>query len=202
MELTSRADLFDPAALAALGHFEIVARWIVDGFLSGLHRSPRKGFSVEFADFRPYQPGDDLRYVDWKIAARVRPLGREAVRGGDEPPRHDRPRRQPLDGLAGGRRRRPRHQARVRRAAHRRARAPAAAPARRRRSHSLRRRRPHPASRRAPAPGSGAALVAALAEPATAARPISPRRLARPPASSRGEGWSSSSAICSSTSTK
>jgi uncharacterized protein (DUF58 family) len=70
MELTSRADLFDPAALAALGHFEIVARWIVDGFLSGLHRSPRKGFSVEFADFRPYQPGDDLRYVDWKIAAR------------------------------------------------------------------------------------------------------------------------------------
>jgi uncharacterized protein (DUF58 family) len=56
--------------LAALGHFEIVARWIVDGFLSGLHRSPRKGFSVEFADFRPYQPGDDLRYVDWKIAAR------------------------------------------------------------------------------------------------------------------------------------
>jgi len=65
-----RADLFDPAALAALGHLEVVARWIVDGFLSGLHRSPRKGFSVEFAEFRPYQPGDDLRYVDWKIAAR------------------------------------------------------------------------------------------------------------------------------------
>jgi uncharacterized protein (DUF58 family) len=67
---TGRADLLDPTALAALGHIEIVARWIVDGFLSGLHRSPRKGFSVEFADFRPYQPGDDLRYVDWKIAAR------------------------------------------------------------------------------------------------------------------------------------
>ena len=66
-----RADLFDPAALGALGHMEVVARWIVDGFLSGLHRSPRKGFSVEFADFRPYQPGDDLRYVDWKIAARA-----------------------------------------------------------------------------------------------------------------------------------
>jgi uncharacterized protein (DUF58 family) len=66
-----RADLYDPAALAALGHLEVVARWIVDGFLSGLHRSPRKGFSVEFADFRPYQPGDDLRYVDWKIAARA-----------------------------------------------------------------------------------------------------------------------------------
>jgi uncharacterized protein (DUF58 family) len=65
-----RADLHDPAALASLGHLEVIARWVVDGFLSGLHRSPRKGFSVEFADFRPYQPGDDLRYVDWKIAAR------------------------------------------------------------------------------------------------------------------------------------
>ena len=71
MESSQRADLFDPAALATLGHIEVVARWIVDGFLSGLHRSPRKGFSVEFADYRPYQPGDDLRYVDWKIAARA-----------------------------------------------------------------------------------------------------------------------------------
>jgi uncharacterized protein (DUF58 family) len=70
METAARADLHDPASLAALGHVEIVARWIVDGFMAGLHRSPRKGFSVEFADYRPYQPGDDLRYVDWKIAAR------------------------------------------------------------------------------------------------------------------------------------
>src|SRR6478752_10891837 len=65
-----RADLFDPASLAALGRIEIVPRSIVDGFMSGLHRSPRKGFSVEFAEYRPYQPGDDLRYIDWKIAAR------------------------------------------------------------------------------------------------------------------------------------
>lgn len=70
MGTAARADLHDPASLAALGHVEIVARWIVDGFMSGLHRSPRKGFSVEFADYRPYQPGDDLRFVDWKIAAR------------------------------------------------------------------------------------------------------------------------------------
>jgi uncharacterized protein (DUF58 family) len=62
--------LLDPASIAALGRIEIVARWIVDGFMSGLHRSPRKGFSVEFADYRPYQPGDDPRYIDWKIAAR------------------------------------------------------------------------------------------------------------------------------------
>jgi uncharacterized protein (DUF58 family) len=70
MATAARPDLHDPASLAALGHVEIVARWIVDGFLAGLHRSPRKGFSVEFADYRPYQAGDDLRFVDWKIAAR------------------------------------------------------------------------------------------------------------------------------------
>lgn len=68
---TARADLLDPATIAALGRIEIIARWIVDGFLTGLHRSPRKGFSVEFAEYRPYQPGDELRYVDWKIAARA-----------------------------------------------------------------------------------------------------------------------------------
>jgi len=70
MSTALRADLFDPASLAALGRIEIVARWIVDGFMAGLHRSARKGFSVEFAEYRPYQPGDDLRYIDWKIAAR------------------------------------------------------------------------------------------------------------------------------------
>lgn len=65
-----RADQIDPAVLAAMGHLEIVARWVVDGFLAGLHRSPKKGFSVEFAEHRPYMPGDDLRYLDWRIAAR------------------------------------------------------------------------------------------------------------------------------------
>ena len=66
----SRADLLDPATLAALGRLELVARWVVEGFLTGLHASPRKGFSVEFAEHRPYQPGDDLRYLDWRVAAR------------------------------------------------------------------------------------------------------------------------------------
>src|SRR3954468_4462245 len=70
MGTAARPDLHDPASLAALGHVEIVARWIVDGFMAGLHRSARKGFSVEFADYRAYQAGDDLRFVDWKIAAR------------------------------------------------------------------------------------------------------------------------------------
>ncbi|HEY0776364.1 MAG TPA: DUF58 domain-containing protein [Gemmatirosa sp.] len=68
---TLRADLADPTMLAALGDLEIVARWVVDGFLTGLHRSPRRGFSAEFAEHRAYQPGDDLRYLDWRIAARA-----------------------------------------------------------------------------------------------------------------------------------
>ena len=62
--------MIDPASLASLGRIEIIARWVVDGFLSGLHRSPKKGFSVEFAEFRPYQPGDDLRFIDWRVVAR------------------------------------------------------------------------------------------------------------------------------------
>jgi uncharacterized protein (DUF58 family) len=66
-----RADLLDPSQVAALGHMEIVARWVVEGFLQGLHRSPRKGFSVEFAEYRAYQPGDDLRYIDWRVVARA-----------------------------------------------------------------------------------------------------------------------------------
>jgi len=61
-----RADLLTPAELAALGGLEFVARKVVEGFLAGLHRSPHRGFSVEFAEHRAYQPGDDLRYVDWR----------------------------------------------------------------------------------------------------------------------------------------
>ena len=66
-----RADLMDPQTLAALGRLEVVSRWVVDGLLAGLHRSPKKGFSVEFAEHRAYQPGDDLRFMDWKVAARA-----------------------------------------------------------------------------------------------------------------------------------
>lgn len=66
-----RADLMDPQTLAALGHLEVVSRWVVDGLLAGLHRSPKKGFSVEFAEHRTYQPGDDLRFMDWKVVARA-----------------------------------------------------------------------------------------------------------------------------------
>jgi uncharacterized protein (DUF58 family) len=60
----------DPAVVARLGTLELKARTIVEGFLSGLHRSPFKGFSVEFAEYRQYIPGDDLNTIDWKVFAR------------------------------------------------------------------------------------------------------------------------------------
>ncbi len=60
----------DPAVVARLGTLELRARTIVEGFLTGLHRSPFKGFSVEFAEYRQYIPGDDLSTIDWKVYAR------------------------------------------------------------------------------------------------------------------------------------
>ena len=57
---------FDPTELARYGGLTLVARTIVEGFLSGIHRSPFKGFSAEFAEHRQYYPGDELRHVDWR----------------------------------------------------------------------------------------------------------------------------------------
>jgi len=57
----------DPRTLAKLKGLDLKARLIVEGYVSGLHRSPYQGFSVEFAEHREYVPGDDLRYVDWKV---------------------------------------------------------------------------------------------------------------------------------------
>ncbi|MBX6365601.1 MAG: DUF58 domain-containing protein [Gemmatimonadetes bacterium] len=65
-----RPDLLGPRELAALGGLEFVSREVVEGFLAGLHRSPHRGFSVEFAEHRMYQPGDDLRYIDWRMFGR------------------------------------------------------------------------------------------------------------------------------------
>ncbi len=69
---STRRDLrfLDPAIIARLGTMELKARTVVEGFLAGLHRSPYKGFSVEFAEYRQYLPGDDLSTMDWKIYAR------------------------------------------------------------------------------------------------------------------------------------
>ena len=67
----TRLDLLDPYEIAELGGIEFTTEGVVEGFLSGLHQSPFKGFSVEFAEHRPYQPGDELRYVDWKVLGRT-----------------------------------------------------------------------------------------------------------------------------------
>lgn len=66
----SRPDLLDPSALQQLGGIEFVAREVVEGFLMGLHRSPHRGFSAEYAELRAYQAGDDLRYIDWRMYGR------------------------------------------------------------------------------------------------------------------------------------
>ncbi len=62
---------FDPEGLARIGNMELIARQVVEGFLSGRHRSPYHGFSVEYLDHRAYTPGDQLRDLDWKILART-----------------------------------------------------------------------------------------------------------------------------------
>jgi uncharacterized protein (DUF58 family) len=65
-----RADLLPPSELAQLGGIEFIAREVVEGFIMGLHRSPHRGFSAEYAELRAYQPGDDLRYIDWRMYGR------------------------------------------------------------------------------------------------------------------------------------
>ncbi|MEW5978091.1 MAG: DUF58 domain-containing protein [Acidobacteriota bacterium] len=73
MGSTSRrsvARFLDPAILARIRNLELVARTVVEGFISGLHQSPYLGFSVDFAEYRQYMPGDDIRRIDWKVYAR------------------------------------------------------------------------------------------------------------------------------------
>src|SRR5205809_5083504 len=57
---------FDPTPLAKYGRLALVARDLVEGFLTGAHKSPYKGFSVEFAEHRQYYPGDEIRHIDWR----------------------------------------------------------------------------------------------------------------------------------------
>ena len=61
----------DPAALAKIGNLELIAKFVVEGFISGLHKSPYHGFSVEFAQYRQYMPGDDIKHLDWKAYGRT-----------------------------------------------------------------------------------------------------------------------------------
>src|SRR5512136_2588719 len=63
-------ELLDPEALGKIHRLELIARGVVEGFVSGRHRSPYKGFSVEFAEHRPYTPGDDTHDLDWRVLAK------------------------------------------------------------------------------------------------------------------------------------
>jgi uncharacterized protein (DUF58 family) len=65
------ARFLDPEVLGRISSLELLARTVVEGFISGLHRSPYTGFSTEFAEYRQYMPGDDLRYLDWKLLGRT-----------------------------------------------------------------------------------------------------------------------------------
>lgn len=69
--MDSIASHLDPKILAQLKGLRLRARQIVEGYVAGLHRSPFRGFSIEFAEHREYAPGDDLRYVDWKVYGRT-----------------------------------------------------------------------------------------------------------------------------------
>lgn len=68
--MAANTTFIDPSVLASLDNLEMRARVVVEGFISGLHKSPHRGFSVEFTDYRHYYQGDDMRHVDWKLYAR------------------------------------------------------------------------------------------------------------------------------------
>src|SRR5580704_13092031 len=71
----------DPAVLAGISGLDLVAKTVVDGFIAGLHRSPDFGFSQEFAEYRAYTPGDDLRHIDWNVYARTERMYLKRYRG-------------------------------------------------------------------------------------------------------------------------
>ena len=68
---TAGRTFLDPTILARIGNLELIAKFVVEGFISGLHKSPYHGFSVEFSQYRQYMPGDDTKHIDWKAYART-----------------------------------------------------------------------------------------------------------------------------------
>jgi len=69
--MSASAKYFQPETLSKIAHLELRARHVVEGFVSGMHKSPYKGYSVEFAQHRHYAPGDDLRHLDWRVFAKA-----------------------------------------------------------------------------------------------------------------------------------
>ena len=66
-----RTSFLDPAVLARIDNLQLLARTVVEGFMQGIHRSPYLGMSMDFAEHRPYMPGDDIRRIDWRLYART-----------------------------------------------------------------------------------------------------------------------------------
>jgi len=71
MTMNAHAKYLQPDVLSRISRLELRACRVVDGFVSGMHKSPYKGFSVEFASHRPYVPGDDIRHIDWRVYAKA-----------------------------------------------------------------------------------------------------------------------------------
>ena len=71
MTATAPATFLDPVLLARIGDLALLARMVVDGFMHGMHRSRRVGLSLDFAEHRAYQPGDDIRRIDWRVYGRT-----------------------------------------------------------------------------------------------------------------------------------
>ncbi|HVX38617.1 MAG TPA: DUF58 domain-containing protein, partial [Gemmatimonadaceae bacterium] len=69
--LAPTTSFLDPSVLARIGNLELLAKTVVEGFISGLHRSPHLGASTDFAEHRAYMPGDDIRRIDWRLWART-----------------------------------------------------------------------------------------------------------------------------------
>ena len=68
---TASVRFLDPLVLTRIDNLELIARTVVDGFISGLHKSPLLGLSIDFAEHRQYMPGDDIRRIDWRVFART-----------------------------------------------------------------------------------------------------------------------------------
>ncbi len=71
MTAATASRFLDPAVLARIDNLELLAKTVVDGFISGLHRSAYLGFSIDFAEHRAYMPGDDIRRIDWRVYGRT-----------------------------------------------------------------------------------------------------------------------------------
>ena len=94
----------DPDVIAKIADLTLRSRRLVEGAISGQHRSPFHGFNIEFAEYREYNPGDDLRRLDWRVYRPHRSPLHQAIRRRKQRPRHLRRRRQRIDELSRHRR--------------------------------------------------------------------------------------------------